>query len=134
MIGGYLASTEPAAITIFAATWAYQLDTTGEALIALMSMPARSLATDSYSASVGIAGFCALAERAVQSDSKNAPVKTRENECGSEERCAAGAELGNVVGSWYVKEFTAFRRQSASTASGCCARMAAPSCSARRES
>jgi hypothetical protein len=34
------------------------------------------------------------------SASRNAPVKTREKECASEESCVAGAEGGRVAGGW----------------------------------
>src|ERR1700712_741135 len=71
-------------------------------------MPPNSVETASNSASVGIGAvalICSIAPRIW----KKAPVKTREKEWGSDDSCAAGAELGNVAGSLYVNELAAFR-------------------------
>src|SRR5260221_831099 len=104
---------------MLAASCAYQLETTGAALTPATKMPARSSATARNSASVGAVGIAAFAASAAPSASKNAPVKILENEWGSEETCEAGPLPGSVAGSRYVKELTALRRQSGSTASGC---------------
>src|ERR1700737_2386950 len=99
MTAGYLGLTEPAACTMPAATWAYQLGTTGACLTAPTSNPARSFATARSSCEVGAEGFWAVAASMLPRHSKKAPVKTLEKECGSDDSCRAGAMGGRLTGS-----------------------------------
>ena len=99
MTAGYFALTEPEACTIPAATWAYQFGTTGACLIAPTSKPARSLATERSSCELGASGVWAVAVSMLPRHSKKAPVKIRENECGSDDNCCAGAIGGRLTGS-----------------------------------